>query len=414
MDGPVSVNKASSIFVIGLVSVFFLSCNNKDDRLDELCENPLLMQKKVKKTFDMFESVFKRIKKHKHGETAQNQSGATFKWESEEERNTTINKLITQENTNWIDYYGRTIRACKLYYSFCHTDFIEKPSAECDQYKLIYDYREQQAEIYFRDFEKSKNKLASDSALIGWSEFHDMLIHFKNKREQEPQGSQRGQVPDPRYGNLFELVLHKLIERNYTEARNSVKKAGEASGTDLAYMNILEGVIYYCEHGSVSEAMVYFKNALATLPSSRQERADTVIAIIKFQKDYQKNGVRMVDGSHNQLKSVGDMMNRLPTMAVLVEGRTDSYGTTHYNLNVSIRRANAVKKYLVSQYNILPDRIQTVGYADSRPIDSLSTPQGRELNRSASIVILNLGLQSASLTKAFVSESNGQQMVLYP
>jgi outer membrane protein OmpA-like peptidoglycan-associated protein len=45
-----------------------------------------------------------------------------------------------------------------------------------------------------------------------------------------------------------------------------------------------------------------------------------------------------------------------------VEGYTDSFGTFEYNLDLSQRRADSVKRYLVEMMRINPAQIETHGY----------------------------------------------------
>jgi outer membrane protein OmpA-like peptidoglycan-associated protein len=58
-----------------------------------------------------------------------------------------------------------------------------------------------------------------------------------------------------------------------------------------------------------------------------------------------------------------------PAQKVVVEGHTDAVGTEPYNLQLSQRRAAAVKSYLVSMHGIPADRLDIVGYGEKRPID---------------------------------------------
>jgi outer membrane protein OmpA-like peptidoglycan-associated protein len=63
-----------------------------------------------------------------------------------------------------------------------------------------------------------------------------------------------------------------------------------------------------------------------------------------------------------------------PTQSVVVEGHTDAVGTESYNLELSQRRAAAVKDYLVSVHGIEATRLKDVGYGEFRPI------QGKDPN----------------------------------
>jgi len=75
-----------------------------------------------------------------------------------------------------------------------------------------------------------------------------------------------------------------------------------------------------------------------------------------------------------------------PDLHVVVEGHTDSIGSEQYNLRLSEKRAEAVKRYLVRQ-GIDPSRITTRGHGESRPIADNGTREGRAKNRRAEIIV---------------------------
>lgn len=81
------------------------------------------------------------------------------------------------------------------------------------------------------------------------------------------------------------------------------------------------------------------------------------------------------------LDDVATVIKQNPTLKVEIQGHTDSIGTEAYNQNLSERRAKAVKKYLVNQAGIEDYRLSTVGYGESRPIDTNATKEGRQKNR---------------------------------
>jgi len=64
-----------------------------------------------------------------------------------------------------------------------------------------------------------------------------------------------------------------------------------------------------------------------------------------------------------------------------LEGHTDSRGSDAYNIDLSTRRAAAVKQKLAADYGIDAERISSVGYGESRPIASNQTDEGRARNR---------------------------------
>ncbi|WP_019673540.1 OmpA family protein [Psychrobacter lutiphocae] len=82
-----------------------------------------------------------------------------------------------------------------------------------------------------------------------------------------------------------------------------------------------------------------------------------------------------------RIEAVADFMNKYPETATVIEGHTDSVGNDSYNMKLSQRRAEAVKQELVTKYGIAPNRLRTVGYGETRPVDTNATAEGRANNR---------------------------------
>lgn len=75
-----------------------------------------------------------------------------------------------------------------------------------------------------------------------------------------------------------------------------------------------------------------------------------------------------------------------PNLKLQIEGHTDSVGNAAHNLDLSKRRAEAVKTVLASQFKVDASRLTTAGLGASKPIDSNDTPQGRSQNRRVEFV----------------------------
>jgi OOP family OmpA-OmpF porin len=72
---------------------------------------------------------------------------------------------------------------------------------------------------------------------------------------------------------------------------------------------------------------------------------------------------------------------------IIAIGHTDAVGSSEYNQKLSVRRAEAVKAYLVSK-GIEPNRVYTEGKGKSQPIASNSTAEGRAKNRRVEIEVV--------------------------
>ena len=86
------------------------------------------------------------------------------------------------------------------------------------------------------------------------------------------------------------------------------------------------------------------------------------------------------------IESLAKILNKYPDTNILVEGHTDSTGSTEYNQKLSERRAEAVANY-TKGFNVQGSRFTTVGYGESQPIASNTTTEGRHQNRRVEIAI---------------------------
>lgn len=90
--------------------------------------------------------------------------------------------------------------------------------------------------------------------------------------------------------------------------------------------------------------------------------------------------------SRTTLRDLATNFKRYPDELIDVEGHTDSTGTSAYNQSLSNRRANSVRDFLVDN-GVASRSITAVGYGETRPKDTNSTPEGRQLNRRVEIHI---------------------------
>jgi outer membrane protein OmpA-like peptidoglycan-associated protein len=81
------------------------------------------------------------------------------------------------------------------------------------------------------------------------------------------------------------------------------------------------------------------------------------------------------------LKKIDGVLGAHPDWKLSIAGHTDNIGGDAFNLDLSKRRAAAVKAALVSSYGIGADRLTTTGFGASRPVASNDTLEGRARNR---------------------------------
>jgi outer membrane protein OmpA-like peptidoglycan-associated protein len=86
------------------------------------------------------------------------------------------------------------------------------------------------------------------------------------------------------------------------------------------------------------------------------------------------------------LREIADALNHNPAWKLRVEGHTDNIGGDDYNMDLSQRRAEAVKLALVSRYRIAAGRLTPQGFGATRPKESNDTLAGRARNRRVELV----------------------------
>jgi outer membrane protein OmpA-like peptidoglycan-associated protein len=90
--------------------------------------------------------------------------------------------------------------------------------------------------------------------------------------------------------------------------------------------------------------------------------------------------------SSRALQAIADVLRRQPDWRIAVGGHTDNVGTDTYNLDLSARRAAAVKAALVGDYKIDTRRMTTAGFGAKQPVETNDTIAGRARNRRVELV----------------------------
>jgi len=90
--------------------------------------------------------------------------------------------------------------------------------------------------------------------------------------------------------------------------------------------------------------------------------------------------------STGTLNEIGTMLRSHPELRLSIEGHTDSDGDDAYNLDLSQRRAEAVKNHLVRAFDIDAGRLEPEGLGETKPAAENTTPEGKQQNRRVELV----------------------------
>jgi outer membrane protein OmpA-like peptidoglycan-associated protein len=212
-------------------------------------------------------------------------------------------------------------------------------------------------------------------------------------KSQERTGADVGRV-DKSLGEEKARVdgLQKTLGETRTATEDAAKKAAEAStAASQAATRADEASAKATEAaGRADAAGATAKDALAKatdtdqrltkLWANRDKRTLTDTVVVQF--DFDK--WMLDDGAQTRLLALAKQLQEQPQLTIELEGFTDSIGPVPYNIGLSQRRAESVRRFLVEKGVELP-RIHSIGMGDIRPVADNKTKQGRDQNRRVSI-----------------------------
>lgn len=151
---------------------------------------------------------------------------------------------------------------------------------------------------------------------------------------------------------------------------------------------------------SVEQNGYAFENSVIDIPAASAE-GKSISRTVKMRKlrtgtssvlrniYFNFNKATFQEESFNELNKLERMMQQNPGLRIEISGHTDNIGSSSYNKKLSLRRANAVKDYLVNK-GIDPRRIDTQGFGEEKPLASNDDElEGRELNRRVEFKVID-------------------------
>lgn len=106
---------------------------------------------------------------------------------------------------------------------------------------------------------------------------------------------------------------------------------------------------------------------------------------MKIEFDYDSSAIRA--RAYPLLDELGGAVTSSPleSRRITIIGHTDSDGPEHYNLKLSMKRAQSVKNFLVGRYRVALDRIRVFGYGEALPLEPNTSAYNKQLNRRVEI-----------------------------
>ena len=100
------------------------------------------------------------------------------------------------------------------------------------------------------------------------------------------------------------------------------------------------------------------------------------------------NSEKIKPESYGVLKEISTVLNENPDVKVKIVGHTDADGDDNSNMDLSKRRAEAVKASLVKDFGINMGRLESDGKGETQPMDKNTTAEGKANNRRVEFIKL--------------------------
>ena len=204
-----------------------------------------------------------------------------------------------------------------------------------------------------------------------------------------------GGNPPPQQGpqvNQDSLAAARAREDSIARA-DSLRRAQQR---DQASAELCNRALAAITAGNYDQARCLYKQAQSQYPgtacgdraASELQRLDGIEIIAqRVHFDFDKSNI--TDESAQVLQRKAQALRQYANFKIQIQGNCDDRGSNEYNLALGQRRAESVRKYLVS-LGISPDRLSTISFGEERPIAQGQNEQAWAMNRRDEFVIQNL------------------------
>jgi OmpA-OmpF porin, OOP family len=228
----------------------------------------------------------------------------------------------------------------------------------------------------FQKLDKILSKLAGRTVVFLFS---DGTYTLRKYFEVEP-------VPEAqKLANKYDVCFYIFSSAKTPEAKKTLD--------DIAAVNQCSRVVpfdaVYQRPEYVTDALYVVKSYEVVTPETVME-TKTVSEVVGFQVDdirFDSSQADIRDEYRSELDALGRFMNDNPETYAVLAGYADSTHTREYNLELSRKRAESVRDYLVKNANIDVSRLVLGWYGKDNPVADNDTAEGRAKNRRVEVIV---------------------------
>lgn len=174
--------------------------------------------------------------------------------------------------------------------------------------------------------------------------------------------------------------IAKQTQQDLSDTRSALVASQRSGATTAAQLSAEQRA-----RTAADQRALEAQAALARLAAVREEPRGIVITL-SGSVLFASNQAILLAEARSRLDQVADVLLTTRERNITVEGHTDSQGSDSHNLDLSQRRADAVRNALV-QRGYQADLIQSQGVGEGRPVADNASAEGRANNRRVEIVV---------------------------
>ncbi|HET9034077.1 MAG TPA: OmpA family protein [Dokdonella sp.] len=172
-----------------------------------------------------------------------------------------------------------------------------------------------------------------------------------------------------------------LVDVRSREAENARRVANAALATASEERRSAE--IARAEANAARNELDVMRAQLTELQTKETERGLVVtLGDVLFEVDR----AAIKPGATRALDQLANALRKDPEASITIEGHTDSTGSREHNMDLSNRRADSVRAYLVT-HDVDPGKITARGLGPDYPVASNATEAGRQQNRRVEVIV---------------------------
>ena len=230
-------------------------------------------------------------------------------------------------------------------------------------------------------------------------EFRQNLKNYPEWREPydpaDPESKERWEMFD------YELACAELCGKSHYAMRRIVEVVTreeydawmDEKQSKPYYLTTIRGTENDPRKGQLLDIEKKMRNVELTSDFTKAMESESLEdKIINLKNVFYNTGSASLDNkSQSELDKLSQLLSQFPNVNAELRGHTDSDGDDNSNLSLSEARAANVMQYLLNK-GVSADRLSSVGFGETQPIESNDSPEGKEQNRRTELRIISNSL----------------------